>query len=176
MSTIFVVYIFSQMSSVEFQESFHILITIYFIIWSNGRKTREEKDFKRLTNLRVNLRVHRLDHRDQFLKECNNATNIVNWNTKDRCRSRKNEQNQWSIFRRSNVRKSCWNWSQRFVNLFHFNTWSLNRRFDRFNHAWSSCESFKRCERCCKCENVRLMKRTNVLHCDEVNDQWLFWL
>ena len=121
--------------------------------------------------LNIEQSCERLKHNNIISSSTSTTNRRKSW-----CCSRKNQQNQWTICRRKFIRQS---WSD----LKQFNCDSIQRtsrfvnwRWNWFNHTLTSNESFERSQRRCFCENIYLMRSTDVLHSNEMNSQRLFWL
>lgn len=90
--------------------------------------------------------------------------------------SRQNQSLHRNTVRSWRIWKDWTDWYKYFVNLFHENARFVNWRFNRFHNTLTSKKSFNWCWRCCFCENICLMKSSNVLHGNEMTSQRLYWL
>lgn len=90
--------------------------------------------------------------------------------------SRQNQSLHRNTVRSWRIWKDWTDWYKYFVNLFHENARFVNWRFNRFNNTLTSKKSFTWCQWRCFCENICLMKSSNVLHCNKMTSQWLYWL
>ena len=108
---------------------------------------------------------------NNIISSSTSTTNRKDW----RC-SRKNQSFQRNSVRSCRIWKDWIDWYKHTLNLFHINARFVNWRFNRFNNTLTSKESFTWYEWRCFCENICLMKSSNVLHSNKRTSQRLYWL
>ena len=121
--------------------------------------------------LNIEQSCERLKHNNIISSSTSTTNRRKDW----RC-SRKNQSFQRNSVRSCRIWKDWIDWYKHTLNLFHINARFVNWRFNRFNNTLTSKKSFAWCEWRCFCENICLMKSSNVLHSNKRTSQRLYWL